>query len=488
MRFGLMATVVLSMSSIAAAQQASGNVTPPMTREGSGTSWQPDESPMYAVHLQRGAWTLMSHENAFVQALDDAGDRGASQAGSVNWFMEMAERSVATGHLELRGMISLEPWTVRGCGYPDLLTSGEICNGQKIHDRQHPHDLWMEIAVKYDAPLTSATRWQVYGGPAGEPAIGPGAFPHRVSAMPDPIAPISHHWLDSTHVSFGVVTGGVYGSRWKAEGSIFNGREPDQHRTDFDFGALDSYSARVWFLPTPRVALQVSAGHLKDAEVAAVGGIAAPLAPRVTVNRVTASLSYTRMSATRVWASTFAWGRNSEPGIATNAILAETNVTLEDRDTWFGRFEATGKTADDLDLVGVAGDAFTVGKLQGGYTRYLSAVRGFRPGIGFVVSLGLVPEALKNVYGGRTIVGAGVYVTLRPAMMKAGGTSTASSGMVMVQTALDPAKLSCAAGFDPATAPTATYQGKTYYFCSTMDRDRFLTDPEMSLSMRPPNR
>src|SRR5258705_6328145 len=138
--------------------------------------------------------------------------------------MGMAERNVARGHLGLRGMVSLEPWTIRGCGYPDLLASGEQCGGGTIHDRQHPHDLAMEFAATYDALIHGDLRWQVYGGPAAEPALGPVAYPHRVSAMPNPIAPVTHHWLDSTHVSFGVVTGGVYGKRWKAESSAFNGR------------------------------------------------------------------------------------------------------------------------------------------------------------------------------------------------------------------------------------------------------------------------
>jgi hypothetical protein len=114
--------------------------------------------------------------------------------------------------------------------------------------------------------LNGTTRWQIYGGPSAEPALGPVAYPHRVSAMPNPLAPIAHHWLDATHVSFGVVTGGVYGQRWKLETSAFNGREPDENRKDFDFGALDSVSGRAWFLPTTNVALQVSAGHLKGAE------------------------------------------------------------------------------------------------------------------------------------------------------------------------------------------------------------------------------
>ena len=135
---GVLAVVIASGVTVTAQQKES--VSAPMTREGSGTSWQPDESPMYAIHEQRGAWTLMSHENAFLQALHDSGDRGATQAGSINWLMGMAERTAGAGHLALRGMVSLEPWTIRGCGYPDLLASGEICDGAKIHDRQHPHD------------------------------------------------------------------------------------------------------------------------------------------------------------------------------------------------------------------------------------------------------------------------------------------------------------------------------------------------------------
>ncbi|HEX7741236.1 MAG TPA: hypothetical protein VF442_02190, partial [Sphingobium sp.] len=181
-----------------------------MAREGSGTSWLPDASPMYMVHRQKGPWMLMAHANAFLQYLHESGDRGAHQTGSINWLMGMAERGVGRGHLELRGMLSAEPWTIRGCGYPDLLASGELCSGETIHDRQHPHDLFMELSAEYDRPLAGTTRLQLYGGPAAEPALGPVAYPHRISAMPNPIAPISHHWLDSTHVAFGVVTGGVY--------------------------------------------------------------------------------------------------------------------------------------------------------------------------------------------------------------------------------------------------------------------------------------
>jgi hypothetical protein len=231
-----------------------------MTREGSGTSWLPDETPMYALHGDANGWMLMLHANGFLQYLNETGERGSEQFGSINWVMGMAQRKAGGGQLVLRGMMSAEPATIRGCGYPDLLATGEECNGQAIHDRQHPHDLFMELAAEYSHPIGRGVQLQLYGGPVGEPALGPVAFMHRISALPNPLAPITHHSFDSTHVTFGVATAGVFGSTWKAEASVFNGREPDEHRTDFDFAAIDSWSARAWFLPTSHVALQVSGG------------------------------------------------------------------------------------------------------------------------------------------------------------------------------------------------------------------------------------
>jgi hypothetical protein len=380
----------------------------PPAREGSGTSWLPDETPMYALHRQAGSWTLMAHGNAFLQYLHESGDRGSGQAGSINWIMGMLDRNVGDGHLGLRGMMSLEPATIGGCGYPDLLASGELCSGEAIHDRQHPHDLFMEVAVTYDRPLSGGVRWQVYGGPVGEPAFGPTAFPHRISAMASPLAPITHHWLDATHITFGVVTAGIYGHRWKTEASVFNGREPDEHRTNFDFAALDSWSGRVWFLPTRQWALQVSAGHLTEAEAGHDGG------PRIDVDRVTASATYhRRFHETSIWATTVGWGRNKEPeSNGTNAWLAETNVTLRDRDAWFGRFEWSQKSGHDLALE--FHDVLTVAKLEGGYTRFLDTWKGVKPGAGVGVSAGIVPQSIASTYGRRVNLGIGVYLTVRP--------------------------------------------------------------------------
>jgi YHS domain-containing protein len=152
---------------------------------------------------------------------------------------------------------------------------------------------------------------------------------------------------------------------------------------------------------------------------------------------------------------------------------------LQDRDTWFGRLEIVQKTPHDLDLPPI-GDAFTVTKIQGGYTHYINALRGFKAGVGAALSAGIVPSALKTAYGHRVNPGVGIFLTIRPAAMGNG------SSMVMVQTAFDPSKLTCPAGFDAKTAATTVYEGTTYYFCSTEDRDRFLIDPKMSLSMMPP--
>ena len=377
------------------------------TRDGSGTSWLPDASPMQGPMKQTGDWLLMLHGSAFLQFIDTAGDRGDHEVGSVNWFMGMAQRPLRGGQLLLRGMFSLEPLTVGKCGYPDLLQSGELCNGAQLHDQQHPHDLSMELAADYRHAITDAVAFEIYGGPVGEPALGPTAFPHRFSAMGGPIAPISHHWLDSSHVSFGVVTGGIYGRRWKAETSVFNGREPDDNRYDFDFGRLDSYSGRFWLLPTPAWAIQVSAGHLAQAE-------ASPSGSRVDVDRVTASATYQRLVNSRLWATTIAWGQNREAGHATDALLVETSADVSRNNTVFARGEVVGKTPADLALPLTTDDSFAVTKVEVGYTRWIGEGHGVRAGLGGSVGLSVVPATLASFYGRRLGEEFSVFLALRP--------------------------------------------------------------------------
>ena len=401
---------------------AAGTVDLFPSREGSGTAWLPDETPMFGeVRTWRG-WTVMLHGTAFAQFLYEPADPhrtggfSTHQFGSTNWGMAHARRALGSGWIGLRAMGSLEPWTLPGCGYISMLATGEVCDGDTIHDRQHPHDLFMELAAEYDRPLRGAWRWQIYGGLAGEPALGPAAFPHRPSALANPIAPIAHHWLDSSHISFGVVTAGVYDRRWKLEASVFNGREPDDHRAGLDLAPLDSFSGRISFLPNEHVAIQISAGHLEQAEFQF-----APQ-PRGDVNRSTASVTYHRRIGAATWASTAAYGVNGHreivPGAefyaVTQAMLLESSVSVSDRHTWFGRAEIVEKPAEDLHAHEFPTSIFTLGKLQIGYVRQLKSWKGLAPGIGGTVSMTVVPDELASRYGGRTAGGFGVFLLLHP--------------------------------------------------------------------------
>lgn len=382
-------------------------------RDGSGTSWLPDETPMLAIHRMAGTWTTMLHFNAFVQHIHERTSRGDAQFGSINWVMGMARRPVGKGSITLRGMFSLEPLTVGKCGYPDVLATGEFCNGEPIHDRQHPHDLFMELGALYERELTDRTAIQLYGGPVGEPALGPTAYPHRPSAMSLILAPISHHWLDSTHISFGVVTAAVFQKTWKVEVSAFNGREPDEERYNFDIAPLDSFSARFSYLPTRNWAFQFSGGQLTEAEPAHAGE------PPKDVRRLTASGIYHRpLARNGTWATTIAWGQNREEGISSHAFLLETNIGVADRDSVFGRFEVAQKSADDLVVPLATPDLFVLRKVQAGYERTLPTFRSLVPGVGASVSLNFTPSGLRPFYGDNPGAGFAVFVTLRPKRME----------------------------------------------------------------------
>jgi hypothetical protein len=382
------------------------------TREGSGTAWLPDTNPMIAVHASAGSWGFMLHGNAFLQYIHEGGDRGDSQVGSINWVMGMARRPMAGGVIGLRAMVSAEPFTISGCGYPILLATGETCDGEPLHDVQHQHDLFMELAAEYTRPLAGPLELQLYGAVVGEPALGPVAFPHRPSAMPNPLAPVSHHWFDGSHIAYGVVTAGVYGERWKLEGSLFNGREPDEEREDLDLASLSSFAGRIWWLPNDRWAIQASAGQLNEAEPAHTPGES-----RVDVTRHTASATYQeRLGERGLWATTAAVGRSAEEESGTNAVLLESSVTLRERHTFFGRAEWAEKAGHDLGLESAAleGLTYDLSTVAVGYTVHLPQFYGWLPGVGARASLSFVPSTLEPFYGSRTSSGFTVFVNLRP--------------------------------------------------------------------------
>src|SRR5437773_864575 len=221
---------LLATAVIPGAIHAQQMVTPlgiPMKRMGAGTTWLHDATPLPSRQGMAGSWFLMVHGFGFLQYDAQGGSRGDDQFGSLNWAMLMASRDVAGGRFQVRTMLSLDAATVSTRGYPLLLQSGDSSRGQPLHDRHHPHDYWMELAAMYERSVSSNLGLELYVAPSGEPPLGPVAFMYRPSAMDNPVAPLSHHLQDATHISCGVVSAGIFCSSWKIEGSAFNGREPD---------------------------------------------------------------------------------------------------------------------------------------------------------------------------------------------------------------------------------------------------------------------
>jgi hypothetical protein len=389
-----------------------------MDRLGSGTTWIPDAVALPPRRFNAGAWNLMVHGFAFGQYESQSGTRGGSQFGSVNWAMLMATHELAGGRFQARTMLSFDATGVTSRGYPLLLQSGESFDNVPIHDRQHPHDMWMELGAMYDRPITNDVGVTLYAAPSGEPALGPVAFMHRPSAMDVPSAPISHHWQDATHISFGVLTAGVFTHDVRIEGSIFNGREPDQHRWDFDRITLDSYSGRVSYNPNAHWALNAGYGFIKSPEA---------VTPDVSMHRVTASAMYgERLGTDGQLAATILWGANarSDRSGLSHSGLIESEAVLDNRNSVMGRIEIVQKSAEDLVLVAPPFNfsptqRFNVGTLSLGYVREIAPMRVATLGIGAMGTVDVVPLSLRAAYGSRTPLGLFVFLRLRPIAMRA---------------------------------------------------------------------
>lgn len=392
-----------------------------MERMGSGTTWIPDAVTLPSRERMLGSWMIMTHGFVFAQYDKQNGERGDDQFGSLNWIMLMATRDFVGGQFQGRTMLSVDPSTVSNRGYPLLLQTGESYKGQPLHDRQHPHDFWMELGALYQREISKGLAWSLYAAPSGEPALGPVAFMHRPSAMDNPAAPLSHHWQDATHVSFGVLTGGVYSRKWQIEGSFFNGREPDEKRWDFDPIKLDSYSGRLTVNPTPHWSLAGGYGYLKSPEA---------LKPDESMHRITASaLHGAQLGIGGQWASAFIWGANKHSTSAgwSSGFLAESEAIVDPHNTLFGRAEVVQKNAEEL-VVDIpvttrkgtvlpplpSAQRFNVGSLQLGYIREVARTHWATIGLGAAGTLNFVPAPLEPYYGSRNPTGAFIFLRLRP--------------------------------------------------------------------------
>lgn len=357
--------------------------------DGSGTSRLPaDTGAMHGLHLSTGEWMVMAHGYAWGVWTDQGGPRGDDKAFVASMAMLSAERRFDSGaRLQLRTMMSAEP-LMGARGYPNLFATGETANGRALVDRQHPHDLFMELAARLDVPLGGDVTGFLYGGPVAEPALGPSAFMHRASARYLALSPIGHHWFDSTHITYGVVTAGLGTSRFQLEGSAFRGREPDEHRWGIEAPALDSWSVRASWTPTPHWAAQISYGRLHRPE---------ELHPGEDEGRFTASLHYAGggLNATLGYAV-----KNRIPGPALSAWLAEVNWDLTDHHSLFGRIENVANDELFPDHADPLHDTkFRVTRFEAGYAYRLKLTGPLHLAVGGSAAAYAKPAALDAAYG-----------------------------------------------------------------------------------------
>ena len=386
---------------------------------GSGTSWQPDTSPAHMMDKQAGNWFLMLHYNAVVGVNAQGGLRGVTKFESSNWLMPMAFHKLGNGTLQLRGMFSFEPFTFARGGSPLLFQTGETFKGQPLVDRQHPHDLWMELSAQYTMALGERGTWFTYFGYPGEPALGPPAFMHRASASENPSATLSHHLQDSTHISFGVFTTGFTYRWFKLEGSIFNGREPDENRYNFEAHPWNSRSVRLSFAPNRNWSMQVSHGFLRHSEALEPGD----------VRRTTASISYNRPFNRGNWATSIIWGRNhlnSPDKVGNlNGYTAESTVNFLDKNYLYTRLELVDK--DDLlrpaerARLGITQEhpSFRIGAYTFGGARDFWNTDKVSLAIGSDVTFYSKPSVLDQFYGNHPASWR-LFLRIRPAKMKMG--------------------------------------------------------------------
>ena len=386
----------------------------PMNRNGSGTGWLPDESPMNGYMLHTGKWMLMFHGSVFLRYtstdITHEGTKGLSRWDAPNWFMGMAQRRVGeNGLVKLGLMLSLDRLTEGGDGYPLLFQSGETWEGKPLVNRQHPHDLFAELSVGYTQRLSKDIDITGYFGYPGEPALGPVAFMHRVSSSKNPDAPLSHHWQDASHITFGVTTLGMRYKIFRLEGSAFNGSEPDEERWGFDKIKLNSYSYRLSVNPSKNFALQFSQGFIKSPEA---------LEPGVDVTRTTASVIHSHnFTSMRNISTTFAWGYNDKGhGHAEHSFLLESNLQFNKLGV-YGRYEFVQKDPDELYLEGFEHDTkFNINAVTLGTNYRIFQFSNTNISLGIQGSLYFTPKDLQPIYG-KNPISAQIYIKLNPADM-----------------------------------------------------------------------
>jgi hypothetical protein len=379
---------------------------------GSGTSAEPDSTPVPMLMMKKGKWTFMFHANVFVLDEQQSSPRGEDKFFSTNSFMGMAQRPLGPGVFTARAMLSLEPATITGRQYPLLFQQGETAFGKPIADAQHPHNFFMEIAALYDLKLGKNALLSFYAAPIGDPAIGPMAYPHRASASENPLAALGHHQEDSTHIAEDVLTVGVTYRVARIEASGFHGQEPNENRWNISQGKIDSWSTRLTLQPGKNWSGQYSYARIASPEA---------LFLNENQERMTASAMYNRPLHNGNWASSLIWGRTRslEDNSRFNSYALESTLRFLAGNRVWTRIENAERSNELLLGENPLPPNFKeipIGRVQGytiGYDRDFDIVPHFSSALGLQVTVYGVPEGLKAVYGSHP-AGIAVFVRIRP--------------------------------------------------------------------------
>lgn len=417
----MLVRLLITVASLAATAHAqmTGTQMGPMNAAGmflmnsmSGTAVNPQAWPMPMRTETFCSWTAMFMGQAFIVDTQQSGPRGGDKFYSTNWFMANAEhRAGSNGAFELELMLSLEPATITGRRYPLLFQTGETAFGRPIVDAQHPHNFVMGLGLQYALALGENTTLEVYLAPVGDPALGPIAYPHRASAMELPQAPLAHHWQDSTHIAYDVVTAGVAYRKLKLEASGFHGAEPGENRWQIEAGRIDSWSTRLWYFPTKNWAAQVSLGHLTHPEALQPGD----------QTRSTASIEYSKAMPGGSWSSSIIWGRNhyTDTQRNLNSYTVESVLPVRGKNFVTGRMELVDKDelfADEPVIESFLnryyGSTFRIGEYTIGYTRDIDVFRTVETGVGANIEAYSLPAAIKPYYGEHPI-GGNIFLRVR---------------------------------------------------------------------------
>lgn len=435
--------------------RANGSPSPLIEPAGSGTSWLPGSSPIHAngFHGRAGGWNLMFHGETWIRAtgqnLNHSGkwrpkgdaslrqslypdlERGGAAIDAPNWAMLSADRSLIGSErggkhdgddygkgngneagdrdrLQFRAMLSFDPWTEGRDGHPLLLQTGE-----GLVDRQHAHDLFMELSVQYRIRTWEGQHAFVYFGLPGEPALGPAAFMHRISSHDNPDVPLGHHSQDAAHITEGVATVGYIVGRLKLDGSLFRGREPDADRLDIEAPSFDSYSLRLTANSGRALSLQASAGMLRNSHE-----------PGSRTLRGSASASHNLETADGGnWATTVLYGFNrhlkgSHEGTSHSAAL-ETARGFRRLKVW-GRWESLQRMGGELDVPVSHHESIWVHAMTAGGGAGLGHAWGMEVFLGAQGTVHFLDGVLDPYYGSVPL-SAQAFLRLRPASRGAAG-------------------------------------------------------------------